>query len=174
MHQRPLFLSVSLALFACGSSGESSTATSEEPSSSSGTSGAEQTTEATAFGNEAVRARLATLPASPIPLETRVLDLEPTHAVELCTFLDHLATDAPESATSCPDGSPVVVGGTCNPANLASAIETLGEACPVRVGEYVACELAVRADPCSVEFMRANRAECEAVNACLVAAAGGT
>ncbi|MDQ3035362.1 MAG: hypothetical protein M3Y87_23360 [Myxococcota bacterium] len=148
--------------------GEEPVAAAADPAEAPETSDAPR---APVFGNDAVRARLAALPPAPLPLDTRILDLTPTQVVSLCTFLDAQSAAAPVVSTRCPDGSPVVVGGTCNPANLASAVETLGASCEARLGEYVACELAVREDPCSIGFLRAERPECEAVNACLLAAA---
>lgn len=178
-------LALAISLAACGGSAPHE----EEDVPAQASAGSEGTTDPTdddatdrdmttdapaiAFGNDAVRARLAALEGAPAGLELRVLDLTPSQALGVCAYLDEQSADHAELRARCENGESVVFESTCNPANLASAAETLGAACPVRVGEYVACELAVRADPCTVGFLRASAPECEAVNACLLAASGG-
>ena len=114
-----------------------------------------------------VRARLEVLPTLPVAAGTPVLALTMFDASLICGFLDQNVRREGVVSASCPDGSPVVLGGECNPASVIALRLTFGEACALRLGDYLACEIAARASPCSVGFMRADLPECEAVNACL-------
>jgi hypothetical protein len=116
---------------------------------------------------EPVRARLASFDALPVAASTPVLAITLFDASLICGFLDqHVRHEGPV-AVACPDGSPVLMGGECNPASVLALRHTFGEACQLRFGDYLACEIAARESPCSVGFMRADLPECDAVNACL-------
>ena len=165
-------------LVGCAASGETTTTPPPDTAATTGTEAPASDASSTQVaepppvlvGNDAVRARLASLPAAPVPLETRVLALDAAQASAMCEYIDTLHAGHPVVQARCADGSPVLVDSRCNAANLASAAELLGASCALAVGEYVACELAVRDDPCTVDFMHARAPECEAVNACLATA----
>lgn len=114
-----------------------------------------------------VRARLEGLPTLPVAARTPILTLTLFDASLICGFLDQNVRHEGSVSAACPDGSPVVLGGECNPASVLALRHTFGEACDLRFGDYLACEIAARASPCSVGFMRAELPECAAVNACL-------
>ncbi len=119
--------------------------------------------------SDPVRARLEALPSLPVPASTPVLTLTLFDASLICGFLDQNVRQERTARATCPDGSPVVLGGECNPASVLALRHQFEEACSLRFGDYLACEIAARASPCAVGFMRADLPECEAVNACLQA-----
>jgi hypothetical protein len=171
-----------LAISACGTSAspssESTSGSEDEPESTersadAGTSDDTTSPDAgpapddlTTFAAP-VRARLEALPPLPVTAGAPILSLTLFDASLICGFLDANVRHAGAVTAACPDGSPVLLGGECNPASVLALRHTFGEACALRFGDYLACEVAARESPCSVGYMRADLPECEAVNACL-------
>jgi hypothetical protein len=148
-----LFIVLSVA---CGGSGGSA--------SSSSTSGGE------AVGNASVRARLTSLPAPPIPWSTRLSALTLEQATAMCPYADANVGTTPIEAT-CPDGSTVSVGGAvCDPSRAATMAQQVGSECALNMGEYVACQIALRQQPCDGGLLGGNLPECETFAACIAAA----
>lgn len=169
---RGLSILLLVTLAACAGS---ETRSSEPPASTGAeitTSDTTETATATPVRVEApvfaapVSARLERLPALPVDAVTPVLAMSVTDAVLVCGYLDANLRANAEVATSCPDGT-VVLGGSCTPGSVSELVHMLGESCGLRLGEYVACEAAVRESPCSLDFLHADVPECEAVNDCL-------
>jgi hypothetical protein len=151
-------VSIVCVLFALGCGGSSSSGR------SASTSGGEL------VGNAAVRARLAVLPAPPIPWSTRLYELTLDQATALCPYSDANVGTEPIEA-SCPDGSTVTIGGTaCDPARAAAMAQQVSSSCPLNLGEYIACQIAIRDRPCDGGLLGGNLVECETFAACIAAA----
>jgi hypothetical protein len=79
---------------------------------------------------------------------------------------------------SCPDGSTVHIGAGCETEGLMQMANQLAQAqCTMNLAEYMACLLAMRADPCGAGPFGTNAPECEAMTTCIrasfAAAQGG-
>ncbi|MBX7196219.1 MAG: hypothetical protein K1X94_29455 [Sandaracinaceae bacterium] len=121
-------------------------------------------------GNAAVTARIASVPAPPIPWSTQFSAITPAQADVLCPWA---ATNVrtTEVNETCPDGSNVHIGAGCETDGLMQMVTQLGQAqCSMTVAEYMGCLLAMRADPCGAGPFGSNAPECEAMTGCIRAA----
>ncbi len=122
-------------------------------------------------GNAAVQARLVSVPAPPVPWSTTFAGITVEQATALCPWVDVNVSPAPMEE-HCPDGSTVrAPGPPCTPADMAGMGAQLGETgCTMSIGEFFACNLALRASPCSGGMLGMDHPECEAKSACIRAA----
>ena len=129
--------------------------------------GGTTTADSPPVGNAAVTARIATVPAAPVPLTTQVSALTTESATSLCPWVqEHVAPS--ELDVDCPDGSHVHTGGGCEAEGLVQMATQFSQvSCSLNLGELFACQLAVRADPCGGGAFGANHAECEAMTECI-------
>jgi hypothetical protein len=113
-----------------------------------------------------VEARLAPLPSPTPSWTTPLASLTAADVASLCRF-EQRAVSPRAVREHCPNGRTVTVGangGFCDGDALSDAL-VIGAHCPMTVGDLVACELALRDDPCAIG--RAALPECEAFDACV-------
>jgi hypothetical protein len=139
-------------------------------SSSSSSEGSTPQAEAAPVGNAAVTARIASVPAPPLPWSTQFASITTEQADALCPWAaTHVQTT--EVNESCPDGSTVHIGAGCETEGLTQMANQLAQAqCTMNLAEYMACLLAMRADPCGAGPFGTNAPECEAMTTCIRAA----
>lgn len=119
-------------------------------------------------GNDAVRARLAALPALPISPALEIRAMTEESSTRYCGWQTS-AFGAEGVETSCPDGSTVRIQAACDAEAMGSMREGLAE-CPMTVGEWAACVAARRQSPCDGGLFGERLPECEAFAACIAAA----
>jgi hypothetical protein len=113
----------------------------------------------------AVDARLARFRAPALAWSTPLGALTATDVRALCSF-EQTSVSPHAVRVACPSGQTVTVGATggfCDGDALEDA-HVIGDRCAMTVGELVACELALREDPCAIG--RASLPECTTFDAC--------
>ena len=144
---------------------------------SSSSEGSTAQAQAAPVGNAAVSARIASVPSPPIPWTTPFASITVEQADTLCPWAaTHVQTT--EVNESCADGSTVHIGAGCETQGLMQMANQLAQAqCTMNLAEYMACLLAMRADPCGAGPFGTNAPECEAMTTCIrasfAAAQGG-
>ncbi len=119
-------------------------------------------------GNDAVRARLAALPALPISPSLEIRAMTEESSTRYCGWQTS-AFGAEGVEASCPDGSTVRIQAACDAEAMGSMREGFAD-CPLSVGEWAACVAARRESPCDGGLFGERLPECEAFAACIAAA----
>jgi hypothetical protein len=122
----------------------------------------------TVVGNDAVRARLAPLPALPVDpaLEIRSARAEDLRAY--CAWQAR-AIGGYDVETDCRDGARVRIAASCTDEDMDAMREGMS-LCALTVGEWAACVAARRSAPCDGGMFGERLPECEALAACIAAA----
>lgn len=121
-----------------------------------------------AVGNDAVRARLASLSALPVSAAREVRVLTDDESRAYCRWQSR-ELGAEDVQASCPDGSTVRIQAACDVEAMAAMRAGFVD-CPVQLGEWAACVAARRATPCDGGLFGEPLPECEAFVACIARA----
>lgn len=131
-------------------------------------SGATTPEVAEAVGNDAVRARLASLATLPVSGAREVRGLTDDESWAYCGWQARELGDADVQA-SCPDGSTVRIQAACDAEAMRAMRAGLAE-CRMRLAEWAACVAARRATPCDGGLFGERLPECEAFAVCIAQA----
>ena len=122
----------------------------------------------TIVGNDAVRARLAPLPALPVDpaIEIRHAGAEDLRAY--CAWQAR-AVGGYDVEADCREGGHVRIAAACTDEDMDAMREGMA-ICPLTVGEWAACVAARRSAPCDGGMFGERLPECEAFAGCIAAA----
>lgn len=123
---------------------------------------------AMASGNEAVRARLASLPELTFPADREIRAATAEEVRAYCTWQAR-AVGGYDVEASCADGSSVRIAAACTDRDNDAMREGMA-ICAITLGEWAACVAARRAAPCDGGLFGERLPECEAFAGCIEAA----
>lgn len=122
----------------------------------------------TIVGNDAVRARLAPLPALPVDPALEIRSARPEELRAYCAWQAR-AIGGYDVETDCRDGGQVRIAAACTDQDMEAMREGMS-ICPLTVGEWAACVAARRSAPCDGGTFGERLPECEAFAGCIAAA----
>jgi hypothetical protein len=122
----------------------------------------------TIVGNDAVRARLAPLPALPVDPAIEIRHARTEDLRAYCAWQAR-AVGGYDVETDCREGGHVRIAAACTDEDMEAMREGMS-ICPLTVGEWAACVAARRSAPCDGGMFGERLPECEAFASCIAAA----
>ncbi len=139
------------------------------PVAGCGASSSDATTpRAPIVGNEAVRARMASLPEPTFPASTEIRAASMDDLRAYCAWQAR-AIGSYDVEAACRDGSQVRIATACGEDDLEAMHEGMA-ICALTIGEWAACVAARREEPCEGGVFGERLPECEAFAGCIAAA----